>query len=301
MIRITRRSLFIGAVAAVPLLGRAARAAEARWQGNALGAHAEIHLRHLTDTEAAPVFAAIEAELARLEAIFSLYRDDSALARLNRDGKLEAPPPEMLELLGLASSVHAETDGLFDPTVQPLFRLYAEAGVAGRTVNPDSLAEALRLVGFEQVEFDTESIRLPRPGMELTLNGIAQGYVTDRIAALLRGQGFGDVLVDIGEIVALGQGPSGRGWRVGLAGGEMLTLSDRAIATSAPLGTVLDAAGRIGHILHPQLGWVAPQQAQVSVIEASAGLADALSTAATLMSAAQIAAMARPGRRFITA
>ncbi len=280
-----RRALFIGAAAcAAPLAGAAARAAEARWTGIALGAPAEIRLRHLSDAEARPVFAAVEAELARLEAIFSLYRADSTLMRLNRDGVLADPPPELIEVLSLAGAVHAGTGGLFDPTVQPLFRLYAEAGAAGRTVGRDELAEALALVGFDHVHWDAGSVRTMRPGAALTLNGIAQGYITDRVAALLRGQGFADLLVEMGEIAALGSGPGGRGWHVAIAGGDRaLRLSDRAIATSAPLGTVLDAGGTVGHILHPRRGWTEPLHRQVSVIDASAARADAFSTAAALM------------------
>jgi thiamine biosynthesis lipoprotein len=296
-----RRALFIGAAALVPVLGRAAQAQEAFWQGNALGAHAEIRLRHLSQPEAAPIFAAIEDELDRLEAIFSLYREDSALSRLNRDGQLDAPPPELLEVLSLAASVHAETGGLFDPTVQPLFRLYAEAGIAGRTVAPEALAETLTRVGFAGVAVDPEAVRFARSGMGLTLNGIAQGYITDRIAALLRVQGLADTLVDIGEIAALGAGPSGRGWRVAIDGGPVLTLTDQAIATSAPLGTTLDAVGRVGHILHPLEGWVPPVQTRVSVIETSAARADALSTACALMPTETLSSLARPGRQIVAA
>ena len=299
MTRLTRRrALFIGAAATASFgLGRVAKAATADWQGNALGAHASISLRHLSQSEAAPVFAAVEAELARLESIFSLYRADSAISALNRDGRLAAPPPELLEILTLASTTHAATGGLFDPTVQPLFRLYAEA--AGQ-VDPAALQHTLTLVGFERLGFDAGEVRFARPGMCLTLNGIAQGHITDRIAALLRGKGFRDVLVDIGEIAALGIGPDGKGWRVQIAGGgPVVNVSDRAIATSAALGTVLDRDGRVGHILHPRKGWIAPQHRQVSVIDATAASADALSTAAVLMPARDLAALETGGRRII--
>jgi thiamine biosynthesis lipoprotein len=299
MTRLTRRrALFIGAAAAATAgLGQAARAASAEWQGSALGAHARISLRHLSQPEAAPVFAAVEAELLRLEAIFSLYRSDSAISVLNRDGRLAAPAPELLDILTLAATAHAETGGLFDPTVQPLYRLYAEA--AGQ-VGPEALEAALAKVGFDALRFDAGAVAFARPGMGLTLNGIAQGHVTDRIAALLREKGLRDILVDIGEIAALGNGPSGSGWRVQIAdGGPVLELSDRAIATSAALGTVLDQGGRIGHILHPRKGWVQPQHRQVSVVDESAASADALSTAAVLMQAADLAALETGGRRII--
>jgi thiamine biosynthesis lipoprotein len=137
--------------------------------------------------------------------------------------------------------------------------------------------------------------------MALTLNGIAQGYITDRVARMLRDAGFRDLLIDLGEVRALGRAPGGRGWRVGLAlgpGGTVtrrLELSDRAVATSAALGTVLDGAGRVGHILHPRRGAVAAPRAAVSVVDGSAAMADALSTAAVLMDEVAIAALAQGG------
>ncbi len=196
--------------------------------------------------------------------------------------------------------MHAETGGLFDPTVQLLFRLYAEAGAA--PVSEAGLQEALARVGMDRVRFDADAVGFARPGMALTLNGIAQGHVTDRIADLLRARGLRDMLVDIGEIAAVGRGPAGGGWRVALAGeNRTVELCDRAIATSAPLGTVLDPAGRIGHILHPRHGWVAPLHRQASVIATTAARADALSTAAVLMTPGRIAALSRDGVEIITA
>ncbi|MFD1810237.1 FAD:protein FMN transferase [Gemmobacter lanyuensis] len=56
------------------------------------------------------------------------------------------------------------------------------------------------------------------------------------------------------------------------------------MATSAPLGTTFDAAGRVGHILNPLTGLAgAAQWRGVSISAPSAALADALSTAACLM------------------
>lgn len=88
------------------------------------------------------------------------------------------------------------------------------------------------------------------PGMALTLNGIAQGYIGDRVAALLEAEGLTDILIDTGEHRALGQMPGGGGWPARLAQGGA-ALRNRALATSAPLGTVFDSEGRFGHILDP--------------------------------------------------
>ncbi|MBA91666.1 MAG: hypothetical protein CMJ43_13385 [Phyllobacteriaceae bacterium] len=293
-----RRVLFIGAALAGAALVSPALAASsetvAQWRGIALGADATLQLAGVTQAQAAPVFHAVEQEISRLEQVFSLYRGDSALMRLNAAGVLETPPQEMLALLGQAHAAWLATDGLFDPTVQPLFQAMAEHYTSGRTGRP-TLDAALSRVGFDKVHFDADAVRFARPGMAMTFNGIAQGYLTDRVTALLRAQGFDNVLVDLGEIRALGPGRHGGGWRVGLARPgasaampHLIDVRDRAVATSAMLGTTFDQAGKAGHILHPLHGIAPVWRKQVTVLADNATQADALSTAATLMDDAGI-------------
>lgn len=301
-----RRFIHIGAALAAAALVPSALAAAPvrRWSGAALGAHASIELIGADAAHADTTFAAVEQEIARLEALFSLYRADSALSRLNASGRLETPEADFLRLLALVRSVHADTGGLFDPTVQPLFTAYAAHYAGGRTdaLPAAELADRLKLVGFDQLVFDEDAVRFSRPGMAMTLNGVAQGYITDRVADLLKARGFDNVLLDIGEIQAVGGGRDGSGWKVGLAAGPdsdalaaTLRLKDRAVATSMMGGTVLDTAGRVGHILHPRKGAVVSAFSAVSIVAPDAALADALSTAAVLMTPDELSRFARSG------
>jgi thiamine biosynthesis lipoprotein len=120
--------------------------------------------------------------------------------------------------------------------------------------------------------------------MALTLNGIAQGYIADRVAEMLASEGLSNILIDTGELRALGDQPQGGAWPVKLAQGGEVSLAARALATSAPLGTVFDTAGSLGHILNPKTGkTAAPRWRGISISAPSAALADGLSTAACLM------------------
>ncbi|WP_101340494.1 FAD:protein FMN transferase [Cereibacter azotoformans] len=279
-----RRFLSISAAAFVagPAL---AAPAMTRIRGQALGTGVQILLAH---PDADAIGRRALAEIARLEAIFSLHRE-SDLARLNGAGHIPAPPPELLDCLSLAAHLHQATGGLFDPTIQPLWRLHAERHAAGAPPSASEIAAAQRLVGWERVEFGTDGVRLA-PGMALTLNGIAQGYIADRIAALLGAEGLTDVLVDTGELVAPGVQPDGGGWPVALAGGQgSVMLRQAALASSAPLGTTFDALGAAGHILDPRMGTPAPARWRlVSVTAPSAAVADAASTAFCLMDRQEI-------------
>ncbi len=280
------RRRFLAITAGALAAGNLADAAPVRqWTHSALGARVTLTLAHPDgDGIARRAFA----EIDRLEDIFSLYRGTSALARLNAMGSLAAPPFELLECLGLCGTAHRATAGLFDPTVQPLWALYASSHAAGHAPDSAQIAGVLRATGWSGVTASADQITL-RPGMALTLNGVAQGYVADRVAARLRAEGLSDVLVDTGELHAIGGD-----WPVALdAGGATpageVSLRDTALASSAPLGTVFDAEGRVGHILDPRTGIpAAPRWRLISVTAPRAALADALSTAMVLMDEVQI-------------
>ena len=280
---LTRRRLITisAAMALLPAVARAGRGTIRQWTGQALGARASIRLDHPAGEAIA---ARAMAEIDRLEDILSLYRPESALSRLNRDGHLDAPPFELLECLSLAGAVHHASGGRFDPTVQPLWALWAEAAANGGRPDAGAVEEIRRRTGWDKVRLDAAAIALS-PGAALTLNGIGQGYVADRVAALLEAEGLTDILVDPGELRALGGAPDGGDWPVRLETGERLPLRQRALATSAPLGTTFDQAGRDGHILDPATGRPTPAQWRaVSISAPSAAIADALATAACLVS-----------------
>ena len=281
---ITRRR-FIAISAATAAVGMSgvysAAASMQQWQGVALGAHAQIRLAGLDASRAQTLLTEVRKEISRLEDLFSLYRPQSALCRLNADGHLTSPSPDFLALASQVSAAHALSEGMFDPTVQPLWQAYAEAG--GKP-GASLVAQARARVGWRRVSVEADRIVLPEGGA-LTLNGIAQGYVTDRIAAYLRGNGLSEALVEVGEITAIGAPAGNEGWSVhlGNSDGPEVLLRDRAIATSAPAGTVFSADGE-SHLISPVTGKPATSDwLRTTVIHESAAMADALSTAAALM------------------
>ena len=290
---LTRRRLIAisAGLAVLPIAGPVARAEttvmpSARlWTGQALGARASIRLVH---PQAETIATRVMQEIDRLEGILSLYRTDSALSRLNRDGFLASPPFELLECLSLSQAVWQKSGGRFDPTVQPLWAFWAETVSAGRVPDAVELKAVLARTGWGRVALSEDAIRL-QPGMSLTLNGIGQGYVADRVASLLQSEGLSDILIDTGEFRALGGMPEDgtdprAGWPVTLEPGGTIALRERALATSAPLGTTFDDTGRFGHILDPETGRPAQSVWQsISVTAPTAAIADALATAACLM------------------
>ena len=287
---LTRRRFV--AISAVLLGGLHRRAAASlvpvRWRGVALGASASIELHVPEPAAGRQLLDRCVAEVRRLEQIFSLYQENSAVSRLNLDGGLEAPPPELVTLASRALALGASTGGYLDVTVQPLWRYYAEHYGAGakRSPDPRSVHAIARRVDYRRLRVEPRVLAFDAPGMAATFNGIAQGFVTDRVSALLRRAGLSHVLVDLGELRALGPHPSGRPWRVGIRKAARpdelqttLRLTQGAVATSAGAGSTFGPAAGDHHLFDPRSGQSARAVASVTVRAPDATLADALSTA----------------------
>ncbi|WP_316181508.1 MULTISPECIES: FAD:protein FMN transferase [unclassified Bradyrhizobium] len=301
--RFIRISAALAGLAIAPC-GRQAAGSTAglvEWRGTLLGAVATIKLHHHDRREAERVITVSISEARRLERLFSLYLEDSALVTLNRTGVLVAPAPELVDILTLSQRYAALTDGRFDPTVQPLWTLYADH-FSRPDANPDgppqaAVQEALTRVGHQRLSVSRDRIVMPR-GTALTLNGIAQGYVTDRIVDLLRSEGVQQSLVDMGEARAIGARPDARPWEIAIADPDvpdriaaMLPIIDRAVSTSGAYGLRFDPHGRFNHLFDPHSGGCAQRYRSVTTVAGNATAADALSTAFSLMSEPEIRAL----------
>lgn len=301
-----RRVITISAAAAGLALAPFARAAETElvtWRGMSLGAVANIAVAHKDRAFAQRLIERCVSEAARLERLFSLYREDSDLVALNQQGALAAPAAELVELLSEALRYARLTDGAFDVTVQPLWALYARH-FSAPDASPDgppaaAVAAALDRVGYQHLLVNRDRIAFAKAGMGVTLNGIAQGYITDKVVELLRAEGITQTLVDMGETRCLGTHPSGRPWSVGIADADdaarirqTLPIVNQAVATSAASGFQFDRDGRFNHLFDPKTGRSARAYRSVTVVAPTATAADALSTAMSLMSPPDIARVA---------
>jgi thiamine biosynthesis lipoprotein len=274
------------------------------WRGLVMGNLASIEVRHSDPARAAQLLDLAKAEMQRLEGIFSLYRPETALCALNREGVLRDPPLDLVRILSEAQRFGAISDGRFDVTVQPLWTAYAEhfskpdPDPAGPTA--ERVSEAAGKVDYRAIEVDADIVRFKHAGMGVTLNGIAQGYITDRISELFRNEGLEHALVDLGELRALGGRSSSEAWRAGIEDPLKVTrvlaevpLEDAALATSGGYGFKFDAAGKINHIFDPTTGSSPHRYASVSVVASDATTADALATAANLLAPDTLAQLLR--------
>ncbi len=292
-----RRAISLTAAAAgtalLPSGSAASKPYVRQWRGTALGTTASLKIVGLSERRAEQVITACVDEIRRLEAEFSLFQVDSALSRLNAAGELPAPSADLLRLLADASNMSRRSEGAFDPTVQPLWHLFADhfrnpyAPVEGPS--RADIERALQLVDWRRVSASPSAVRLG-PGQALTLNGIAQGFITDRVADLLRGAGLHRVLINLGEFRAVGPRAPGEPWRIALDDGggrpkarNLIPLEDRAVATSGGYGLPFDQRGRFHHLIDPRTGLSPVRYRAVAVVAKTATSADALSTALTMV------------------
>jgi thiamine biosynthesis lipoprotein len=230
-------------------------------------------------------FAAMRA----VEAAASLFRPDSALSRLNRDGTLDAPDPHLLTLVRFALALAAETEGAFDPTVQPLWPVWAGAASRGERPEAAALHTVLGRIGWRRVRLEPDRIVL-EPGTALTLNAVIQGYAADRVMAALLAHGIHDAFVDTGEFGACGAHPDGAPWRLGLADprdpaalAAVIAPFTGFAATSGDYNMSFSDDRADHHIFDPTTGYSPGALSSVTVTAPTGLLADGLSTACMVL------------------
>ena len=257
---------------------------------NMFGSRVGITLYHHSKSEAEQLLEKSFSEAKRLETILSLYNDNSLVSKLNKDGKITEAPSELVELINYSKIIGRRTFGAFDISVQPLWNLYHQhysrvGADEGKGPSKNAVSEALGKVNYKLIDVRGGTVSFLKPGMSITLNGIAQGYITDKVTSILLSAGIKNVLANIGEYRGAGEHPSGQTWKVGIADpekpwdySEILPVRNVAVATSGGYGYPFSRDMKNHHIFDPRLGCSANHYRSLTIEAPSATLADALST-----------------------
>jgi thiamine biosynthesis lipoprotein len=226
-------------------------------------------------------------ELQRLTALLTRFDAGSPLGVLNATGRLADPPPELSAVVARGLEIHEASAGAFDPTVAPLVDLLELHFAAhGGPPNEAEVRDVREIVGAHRLRLGEGGLRFGRAGMALTLDGIAKGYIVDRLVEAVAARGIRHALVNAGgDVRALGARADGRPWRVAVQDplcpavhAEVVSLTDAAIATSGDYVRFHDAERRYHHTVVPGTGRSPEAIASVSVRAPTAMEADALAT-----------------------
>jgi thiamine biosynthesis lipoprotein len=243
----------------------------------------------------------VESRLEEIDQAFSTYREDSEINRFSRFPRAGEEFPvsrDFVDVMRTAARIHALSGGAWDGTLRPLVDLWGFGPGPPRAEPPEprKVEALLRDVGFDRIEIRPGALVKRVASVALDLSSIVPGYGVDRIAELLRGEGFSDFLVEIGgEVYASGSRRGGGAWRVGIgrpradaAADELhrvAPLRDAALATSGDYRAFFVRDGvRYSHHLDPRTGRpVTNGVVSVSVLAPECALADGLGTAITVM------------------
>jgi len=270
------------------LTGCARRLTEYESSRQVMGTFATISVYDDDEKSSQEAINAAFARISDIESKASIFDTSAEAFRLNRDGYLDNPSTDLLNLLKTAREYYRLTDGGFDITVQPLLELWDNDKLwqQDEWTQQDKVEKALQLVDMDKVEIKDYGIYFKREGMKITLGGIAKGYAAGEAIKLLRDRGIENALVNIGgDMSALGAKPDGNPWHIALVNPDNTSqklaafdFTGKSVVTSGNYQRYFTPDKKVHHIIDPRTGYSANECISVSVITADGTLADTLAT-----------------------
>jgi thiamine biosynthesis lipoprotein len=263
-----------------------------------MGVPFEISLYSHDEPSANAAAQAAFARVKQLNALLSDYDPDSELSRLCRNsgpGRPVAVGPELRHLIGRSLDLSKQSGGAFDISVGPIVEMWRKARRKKTLPDPQALADALRLVGYQSIRVDMSAgtVELLKEGMRLDLGAIAKGYAADEALAVLKQHGMTQALVAAAGDIVVGDPPPGRkGWRIGIASLErpedppkrFVSLKNAAVSTSGDAYQFIEMGGkRYSHIVDPKTGLGLTRRMSATVIASEGIASDSLATTACLL------------------
>lgn len=258
---------------------------------DSMGTFVAITVLHPSAAKADQAIGAAFEQMRRVAKIFDRYNSSSAVSTLNRDGVLADAPAELVEVAARTNAFHAATSGAFDATVAPVVDLYRQS-FAQKAAPPSAkeLEKAVSLVNGRGLAVSGRSIKLAKPGMALTFDGIAKGFVIDAGANELARLGVQYALINAGgDIRAIGGKGADHAWTVAVRNPaqdgflDKIAMKNGAVATSGNYEIFFDREKLFHHIVNPATGTSPAATQSVTVTAADVTTADALSTAVFVM------------------
>ena len=275
-------------------------------QGQTMGTTYHIVLPgYLSRAQIARLSEKIQTRLAQINHEMSTWEKESEISQFNQF-KQTTPFPvskPFFQVSKVALQLSKETDGAFDPTLNPLLNLWGfGSGGAQRKIPSDAeIDQAKALTGWHRLHLHpTPSPALSKeiPELQLDYGAIAKGYGVDEIGRLLTSEGLKNWMVEIGgEVSARGFNPEKKPWRIGIQFPSanpldgriqgIAELHDAALATSGDYRNyILQGEHLYSHILDPRTGYAAlSSTASVTVLAPDCMHADGVATALFVMGA----------------
>ncbi|MGQ7846865.1 FAD:protein FMN transferase [Granulosicoccus sp. 3-233] len=235
------------------------------WVGEfrAMASPCEVHLELRSKKLARQLVTQAQNEALRVERLFSRYRSDNVVHRINTaGGKPVTVDEETARMLDFADTCFHASNGLFDVTSGVLREAWTFDG-SDNVPSAAQIEPLLARIGWQRVSWNRPHFSMPA-GMQIDLGGIGKEYAVDRVLLMLRERCPGACLVNFGGDLHASKPPQATGaWSVGIESrqGEddasaSLQLQRGALTTSGDARRYLLKEGvRYSHVLDPMTGW----------------------------------------------
>ncbi|KJF99510.1 FAD:protein FMN transferase [Photobacterium leiognathi] len=215
------------------------------------------HVSYWSKDEVSPskVKAQFDTALAAIDKEYSTYRNDSYISKFNKSTSTEWQPAskDFISMVSLAQSINKASHGCYDPTVQPLYKLW---GFQGETLNVPTAAQITKIrddMGIDKIEIDPEHLRIRKtiPQLQLDLSSMGEGYAINRLSQILESDGVENYLVEFGgDMKIKGHKPMGEKWRVAIE--QPIALKDgirpyQIVSINDENGVSLNTSGTYHH------------------------------------------------------
>ena len=230
-------------------------------------------------------------EVKRIENLISDWIPTTQISEVNRNAGLKPVKvdAEVFELVTRANKISKLTNGAFDISYASMDKIWKFDGSMKAMPTPEAIKKSVEKIGYQNIilnEVDN-SIFLKLDGMKLGLGGIGQGYIADKVKAVLQSKGCTSGIVNVsGDINTWGKQIDGKLWTVGIINPmnknkvfATFPLENSAVETSGSYEKFVIFNGiRYSHIIDPRTGYPATGIVSVSVFAKQTEIADALAT-----------------------
>lgn len=268
----------------------------------AMGTHVTLATFTTPDLGAAPIEIALQkalAEIRRLESMMTTWRPDSELSLVNAAAGKDAVAvsPETLEVVEKALWIADRSEGVFDVTFEAMHGIWRfDEDRVDQVPSKEAIDKARKLIDWRSLQLDPKkgTLKLAKPGMRMSLGGIAKGYAVDVAARSLRASGIPSFFVQAGgDLYVSGKKPDGSPYRVGVRDPRgqspsdffaRIDVTDHAFSTAGDYErSFVQGDKRYHHIIDPRTGYPATASRSVTIWAKDALTADAIDDAVFIL------------------
>ena len=231
------------------------------------------------------------AEVKRIENLISDWIPTTQISEVNKNAGINPVKvdDEVFQLVKRANKISKLTNGAFDISYASMDKIWKFDGSMKEMPTKEAIKSSVEKIGYEKIIMNdsTKTIFLKEKGMKLGLGGIGQGYIADKVKALLQNEGCQSGIVNVsGDINTWGKQIDGKLWTIGIINPmnknkvfATFPLEDSAVETSGSYEKFVMFNGiRYSHIIDPRTGYPATGIVSVSVFAKQTEIADALAT-----------------------